>query len=137
MKLWCLALFALLNVPAYAAEDATPSMQDMTAKWVAAWNGGDATKLVVLYAPDAVWSSGVLGHVTGKADIEKAAAAQMKKTPQIEAHAIHAIRDGNVMWGYGDFAFTNGPSGHYGITYVNDGGTWHISMQLSNVTPRQ
>jgi hypothetical protein len=29
----------------------------------------------------------------------------------------------------------DGPSGHYGITLINDAGSWHIAMHISNVTP--
>jgi hypothetical protein len=31
--------------------------------------------------------------------------------------------------------FPDGPSGHYGITVVNDAGSWHIAMHISNLTP--
>ena len=37
--------------------------------------------------------------------------------------------------GYGEYIFPDGPSGHYGITLINDAGSWHIAMHISNVTP--
>jgi hypothetical protein len=76
-----------------------------------------------------------LGTVKGKAEIEKAFADQMKKTPKITVTPTAARQSGNVVWGYGDFTFPDGPSGHYGYTIINDSGTWQIAMHISNVTP--
>jgi hypothetical protein len=71
----------------------------------------------------------------GKAEIEQAVADQMKKTPKITVSPTAAHQNGNAVWGYGDFMFPDGPGGHYGITVVNDAGSWHITMHISNVTP--
>ena len=71
----------------------------------------------------------------GKAEIEKAVADQIKKNPKITVKPTAGHQSGNVIWVYGDFMFPNGPTGHYGITAVNDAGLWHIAMHISNVAP--
>ena len=88
-----------------------------------------------LYAEEAIFNSGVLGALKGKAEIEKAVAEQMKKTPTITVTPKEAHMRGDVLWGIGDFAFTNGPSGHYGFTMVKDPTGWRIVLHVSNVTP--
>ncbi len=45
---------------------------------------------------------------------EAALIGQMKKTPEITVSPMAAYQNGNVVWGYGDFMFPDGPSGHYG-----------------------
>jgi ketosteroid isomerase-like protein len=130
-----LALIAMLvTTPAYA-DDATTVIKDLGSKWQTAYNSGDAGKVADLYVPDAVFSSGVLGTLKGKPEIEKAIANQMTKTPTITVKPTAGHQNGDVVWGYGEFMFPNGPSGHYGITVVNDAGSWHIAMHISNVTP--
>ena len=124
----------VITSPAYADEGMTV-IQDLGSKWQTAYNSGQAGKVADLYVQDAVFSSGVLGSLKGKAEIEKAVADQMKKTPKINVTPIAGYQNGNVVWGYGDFTFPDGPSGHYGITVVNDAGSWHIAMHVSNVTP--
>jgi uncharacterized protein (TIGR02246 family) len=135
MKLRSLGLLAILvTSPAYA-DDAMTVLQDIGSKWQTAYNSGDAAKVADLYLQDAVFSSGVLGTLKGRAEIEKAVADQMKKTPKITVNPTAAHQNGNVVWGYGDFMFPDGPSGHYGVTLVNDAGSWHTAMHISNVTP--
>jgi uncharacterized protein (TIGR02246 family) len=124
----------LIASPAYADEAMTVA-QDIASKWQAAYNNGDAGKIADLYVQDAVFSSGVLGVLKGKSEIEKALADQMKKTPKITLNLLDAHQKGNVVWYYLDFMFPNGPSGHAGVTAVNDAGLWHIAMHVSNATP--
>jgi hypothetical protein len=136
MKLRSLGLVIgiLITSPAYG-DEATTVVQDLGSKWQNAYNSGDATKIADLYLPDAILSSGVLGTLKGKAEIEKAVADQIKKNPKITVKPTAGYQSGNVIWGYGDFMFPNGPSGHYGITAVNGANSWHIAMHISNVTP--
>ena len=129
-----LAVALLIASPAYADEAMTVA-QDIASKWQAAYNNGDAGKIADLYVQDAVFSSGVLGVLKGKSEIEKALADQMKKTPKITLNLSDAHQNGNVVWYYLDFMFPNGPSGHAGVTAVNDAGSWHIAMHVSNATP--
>lgn len=109
--------------------------QGIASKWQAAHNNGDTGKIADLYVQNAVFSSGVLGVLKGKSEIEKALADQMKRTPKITLNLLDAHQNGNVVWYYLDFMFPNGPSGHAGVTLVNDGGSWQIAMHVSNVTP--
>jgi ketosteroid isomerase-like protein len=121
--------------PAYAANEGLMVLQEFGTKWQTSYNSGDAAKIADLYVPDAVFSSGVLGTLHGKAEIEKAVANQMKATPKITITPIEAHQQGTVVWGNGDFTFESGPSGHYGLTIVSENGTSHIAMHFSNVTP--
>ena len=123
-----------ITSPAYADEAMTVA-QDIVSKWQTAWNIGNAGQIADLYVQDAVFSSGVLGVLKGKSEIEKALADQMKKTPKITLNLLDAHQNGNVVWYYLDFMFPNGPSGHAGVTAVNDAGSWHIAMHVSNVPP--
>jgi hypothetical protein len=100
-----------------------------------AWNSGDAKGLANLYVPDAIFGSGVLGTLKGRAEIETAVADQIKKSPKITITPIAAHQNGNVIYAYWEFMFPEGLSGHGGIVDVNDGGTWHIAMHVSNVSP--
>jgi ketosteroid isomerase-like protein len=137
MKLHQLLVMTLLLVsPAYA-NDAMTVLQDLGTKWQTAYNSGDAGKVADLYFADAVFSSGVLGTLKGKPEIEKAVANQMKQTPKITVTPMQAWQSGNVVFGFGDFAFADGPSGHYGITVLNNAGLWHIAMHVSNATPKK
>jgi uncharacterized protein (TIGR02246 family) len=129
-----LAVALLIASPAYA-DDAMTVAQDIASKWQAAYNNGDAGKIADLYVQDAVFSSGVLGVLKGKSEIEKALADQMKKAPKITLNLLDAHQNGNVVWYYLDFMFPNGPSGHAGVTAVNVAGSWHIAMHVSNVPP--
>jgi len=134
MRHTLLAAVLLIASPAYA-DDAMTVAQNIASKWQAAYNNGDAGKIADLYVQDAVFSSGVLGVLKGKSEIEKALADQMKKTPKITLNLLDAHQNGNVVWYYLDFMFPNGPSGHAGVTAVNDAGSWHIAMHVSNATP--
>ena len=134
MRHMLLAAALLIATPAYA-DDAMTVAEDIVSKWQAAYNDGDAGKIADLYVQDAVFSSGVLGVLKGKSEIEAALADQIKKAPKIRLNLLDAHQNGNVVWDYLDFMFPNGPSGHAGVTAVNNAGSWHIVMHVSNVTP--
>src|SRR5690349_20710913 len=65
------------------AEDASTPIGNIGKQWEATYNSGDAAKLAALYAEDATFSSGVLGVLHGRAEIEKAVANIMKTMPKI------------------------------------------------------
>jgi uncharacterized protein (TIGR02246 family) len=134
MRHTLLAAVLLIASPAYA-DDAMTVAQNIASKWQAAYNNGDAGKIADLYVQDAVFSSGVLGVLKGRSEIEKALADQMKRAPKITLNLLDAHQNGNVVWYYLDFVFPNGPSGHAGVTAVTDAGLWHIAMHVSNVAP--
>jgi ketosteroid isomerase-like protein len=102
------------NGPDPDNHEAMTVVQDIGLKWQTAYNSGEAGKVADLYDQEAVFSSGVLGTLKGKPEIEKAVADQMKKTPKITVNPTAAHQNGDVVWGYGDFMFPDGPSGHYG-----------------------
>jgi uncharacterized protein (TIGR02246 family) len=113
----------LITSPVYA-DEAMTVLQDLGSKWQTAYNNGEPAKFADLYTEDAFFSSGVLGTLKGKPQIEKAIADQIKKTPKITVHPIAAQQSGNVVWGHGEFVFDDGPSGNYGI-----------AMHVSNTSP--
>jgi len=121
MKLRVLGLVAMLITSSAYADEAMTVVQDIGSKWQTAYNSGDAGKIADLYVQDAVFNSGVLGSLKGRAEIEKALADQMKKNPKITVKPMAAYQNGNVVWGYGEFMFPDGPSGHFGVVDVNDG----------------
>jgi uncharacterized protein (TIGR02246 family) len=110
--------------------------QDIASKWQTAYNNGDATKIADLYTQDAVWVRPTEID-KGKAEIEKAAASLMKQSPnnKLTVNVLGAHQNGNFAWYYVDYMIANGPSGHAGVTLVNDGGSWHIAMHTTNITP--
>lgn len=124
----------VIALPAYA-DEAMTVVQDLASKWQNAWNNGDAKGVADLYVPDAIFGSGVLGTLKGRAEIEKAVADQIKKSPKITITPIAAYKNGNVIYAYWEFMLPEGPSGHGGTVEINDGGTWHIAMHVSNVSP--
>ena len=124
----------VIALPAYA-DEAMTVVRDIATKWQAAWNSGDAKAIADLYVPDAIFGSGILGTLKGRAEIEKAVADQIKKSPKITITPIAAYQNGKVIYAYWEFMFPEGPSGHGGIVDVNDGGTWHIAMHVANVSP--
>jgi hypothetical protein len=130
-------LLLVLANSTYAADGGLAIVQDFATKWQDGYNSGDATKVFDLYATDAVLSSGILGTIKGKPEIERVVAAQIKKNPTIKVAAVEGHQVGSFAWGYGDFTFPNGSSGHFGYTLVSDGGTWHIVQHVSNVMPKK
>ena len=86
----------LVASPVYA-DEALTVIHDIGAKWQTAWNNGDAGKTAGVYLPDAVFSSGVLGRLKGRAEIEKAVTDQMKQTPKLTINPGAARQNGNVI----------------------------------------
>ena len=129
------AMLAALTSPAQAADEGVMALRDFVATWQAAYNEGAPGRIADLYAQDAVFSSGVLGTLRGKSEIGRVVANQMKQTPRIAASLTDAHQNGDVAWGYGDFTFAHGPSGHYGIVAVKESGSWRIAMHISNAVP--
>ena len=80
MKLRSLILMAVAITPPAYADEAMTVAQEIVSNWQTAYNSGNAGKIADLYVQDAVFSSGVLGVLKGKSEIEKALADQMKKT---------------------------------------------------------
>ena len=58
-----------------------------------------------------------------------------KEKPKLTVDVAGAYQNGNVVLYYSNYMFPNGPTGHSGVTIVNDAGSWHIAMHTTNVTP--
>jgi ketosteroid isomerase-like protein len=127
-------IFALIAAPAWA-DDAITIAKDIGTKWVTAYNNGDAAKVAALYAPNAVWVRPTEVD-KGREEIEKAVANLMKQFPKLNVEVAGAGESGSAAWFHSNFAFQNGPSGHSGLTFINDGGTWHIVMHVTSITPK-
>ena len=139
MKRRALASIALLACTAGMASAADKPMavvRDLAARWTAAYNNGDAAKVAELYAIDATFLSGVLGALKGRQDIEAAISRSVKQLPRITFIAREAHQDGDVLWGYWDYTFADGPSGYGAITAVREAGVWRIAQHVSNVKPK-
>jgi uncharacterized protein (TIGR02246 family) len=135
MKLRSLGLLAMLvTSPAYADEAMTVA-QDLASKWQIAYNNGDAAKVADLYLQDAIWVRPTEID-KGKAEIEKAVANLIKQFPKLTVNVAGAGQHGNVVWYYSNYMLApNGPTGHAGVTLVNDGGSWRYLIHTTNITP--
>jgi hypothetical protein len=110
-------------------------LQDMATKWTTAYNSGEAGKIADLYVQDAIFSSGVLGTLKGKAEIEKALVDQMKSHPSSPSPQRQPTRTG---MSFGAMVNSRSPMDRAGIsgnTLINNAGSWHIAMHISNVNP--
>jgi uncharacterized protein (TIGR02246 family) len=94
MRKTLLAAALLIALPRPTRTKAMTVVQDLASKWQNAYNSGDAKKIADLYVPDAVFSSGVLGMLKGRPEIETALADQMKKTPKITITPAAAHQNG-------------------------------------------
>ena len=92
----------VIALPAYA-DEAMTVVRDIATKWQAAWNSGDAKAIADLYVPDAIFGSGILGTLKGRAEIEKAVADQIKKSPKITITPIAAYQNGKVIYAYWEY----------------------------------
>ncbi len=129
-----MVIIVAITSPAYA-DEAMSVAQSLASKWQNAYNSGDAGKVADLYTQDAVWSRPA-GIVKGKSEIEKTLTDAMKRDwGKLTLTPAAAHQNGNVIWVYGDWSFANGPSGHYGIVDVSEGGFWHIAMDVTNMMP--
>ena len=84
-----LIAFAAITSPAYADEAMTVA-KNIVSKWETAYNSGNAGDIANLYVQDAVFSSGVLGVLKGKSEIEKALAEHGDKVDASQKTAIEA-----------------------------------------------
>ena len=130
--LLAISIIAVIS-PAYAADEGMTVVQALALKWTAAFNSGNAKAIADLYSSDAVFLSGVLGVLKGKTEIENALAKMLKQSPKITFTAREGHENGNVVWGYWDYAVQDGPAGYGGITAVKETDGWHITQHISNV----
>jgi ketosteroid isomerase-like protein len=137
-----------LVVPAVAADT---SDQDFM-KWLqspangygAAIDAHDAAKLMLFYTDDAIrvapW-----GIVSGRTEIEKGFAAEMKKNNprdfKVTFDHVHVL-PGDNAWAAGSWSLTISPGkqeqhvkGFWSDVYEHDGDVWKIRVESFNMTP--
>ena len=139
-----LALVVLIvSASTACAQDAKKTADDFGAKWVAAYDAGDAKALAGLFTPNGVFNAPSGAVVKGREAIEKALAGRMKAGWTKETVTTNdAGAAGNAIWAAGDYAlFGSGEvagkqtGGHFGWVIVRDGDAWHVAMLTANVTP--
>ena len=125
------------------AQDAKKTADDFAAKWVAAYNAGDAAALAGMFTPNGVFNAPSGAVVKGREAIEKALAGRMKAGWTKETVTTNdAGAAGNAVWAAGDYAlFGSGEvagkqtGGRFGWVIVRDGDAWHAAMLTANVSP--
>lgn len=142
MRLLLASLALIVSAAAAYAQDAKIAANDFAAKWVAAYNAGDAAGLAALFTPDGVFNapSGVV--VKGREAIEKALGGRMKAGWTTESvTTTDAGAAGNAVWASGDYALTGSgeaagktSGGHFGWVLVREGDAWRVAMLTANVS---
>jgi uncharacterized protein (TIGR02246 family) len=139
-----LALVVLIvSASPAGAQDAKKTANDFGAKWVAAYDAGDAKALAGLFTAEGVFNAPSGAVVKGREAIEKALAGRMKAGWTKETVTTNdAGAAGNAIWAAGDYAlFGSGEvagkqtGGHFGWVIVRDGDAWHVAMLTANVIP--
>jgi uncharacterized protein (TIGR02246 family) len=139
-----LALVVLIvSASPAGAQDAKKTADDFGAKWVAAYDAGDAKALAGLFTAEGVFNAPSGAVVKGREAIEKALAGRMKAGWTKETVTTNdAGAAGNAIWAAGDYAlFGSGEvagkqtGGHFGWVIVRDGDAWHVAMLTANVIP--
>jgi uncharacterized protein (TIGR02246 family) len=139
-----LTLFVLtISASAACAQDAKKTADDFAAKWVAAYDAGDAATLAGMFTQDGVFNAPSGAVVKGREAIEKALAGRMKAGWTRETVTTSdAGAAGNAVWAAGDYAlFGSGEvagkqtGGHFGWVIVRDGDAWRVTMLTANVSP--
>jgi uncharacterized protein (TIGR02246 family) len=139
-----LTLFVLIvSASTGYAQDAKKTADDFGAKWVAAYDAGDAAALAGMFTQDGVFNAPSGAVVKGREAIEKALAGRMKAGWTKETVTTNdAGAAGNAVWAAGDYALIASgevagkqTGGHFGWVIVRDGDVWHVTMLTANVTP--
>src|SRR6202049_1353275 len=137
-------LFVLIiSVSTACAQDAKKTADDFAAKWVAAYDAGDAAALAGLFTQDGVFNAPSGAVVKGREAIEKALAGRMKAGWTKETVTTNdAGAAGNAVWAGGGFALIGSgevagkqTGGHFGWVIVRDGDAWHVGRVLGHVLP--
>src|SRR5258705_11383975 len=101
-----LTLFVLIvSASTACAQDAKKTADDFAAKWVAAYDGGDAAALAGMFTQDGVFNAPSGAVVQGREEIEKALAGLMKADWTKETvTANDAGAAGKAVGAAGDYA---------------------------------
>ena len=125
------------------AQDAKKTADDFGAKWVAAYDAGDAAALAGMFTQDGVFNAPSGAVVKGREAIEKALAGRMKAGWTKETVTTNdAGAAGNAIWAAGDYALLGSgevagkqTGGRFGWVLVRDGDVWRVTMLTANVSP--
>jgi uncharacterized protein (TIGR02246 family) len=140
----CLTLFVLIvSASTACAQDAKKTADDFAAKWVAAYDAGDAAALAGMFTQDGVFNAPSGAVVKGREAIEKALAGRMKAGWTKETVTTNdAGAVGSAVWAAGDYALLGSgevagkqTGGRFGWVLVRDGEVWRVTMLTANVSP--
>lgn len=137
-----IAAITLTCGAANAADDAKKIAQDLTDKWVAAYNSGNAKGVAALYTKDALFSATATnGILKGPDAIAKYLEGGIKQGFKISVVIREARMEPNgAVTGAGEYTFTGSGetegkkiSGYYGTADVKSGKDWKIFLHFSNI----
>jgi uncharacterized protein (TIGR02246 family) len=142
LRFLVLLVMGLSSLSAYA-QDAKKTADDFAAKWVTAYDAGDAAALAALFTQDGVFNAPSGAVLKGRDAIEKALAGRIKAGWTKETvTTTDTGMAGSAVWAAGEYALVGSgevagkqSSGHFGWVLVRDGDAWHAAMLTANVTP--
>jgi uncharacterized protein (TIGR02246 family) len=124
------------------AQEASNAAQDLSQKWVTAYDAGDAAAVAKLFTPDGVFVPATGSVLKGREAIEKAIAGRMKAGWTKETvNVIDGGAVGNGAWAIADYALigsSQNEAGKSGQVLVHDSDGWHFALVIANFTgPKQ
>ena len=142
LRFLVLLVMGLSSLSAYA-QDAKKTADDFAAKWVTAYDAGDAAALAALFTQDGVFNAPSGAVLKGRDAIEKALAGRIKAGWTKETITTNdAAMAGSAIWAAGGYGLLGSgevagkqTGGHFGWVLVRDGDAWHAAMLTANVTP--
>jgi uncharacterized protein (TIGR02246 family) len=141
-RILVLLFVSMSSLSAYA-QDARKTADEFAAKWVKAYDAGDAASLAGLFTADGVFNAPSGAVVKGRNAIEKALAGRMKAGWTKETvTTTDAGAVGNAVWAAGEYGLTGSgevagkqSGGRFGWVLVHEGDVWRVVMLTANVTP--
>jgi len=136
-----LMIMALLALPASALAQADeyskPSLKDMTPKWQAAYNAGDAAALAALYTTDGVLHPPNSAPVDGREAIEAfwTVALESGGSTELTVKDMYSMGESAAevgMWVGTGADGSHADHGHYTLIYKNVDGRWQIASDMWN-----
>jgi uncharacterized protein (TIGR02246 family) len=136
-------LILATSFPASAGDMAMKVAEDWAAKWVSAYNAGDAQSIGAMFQDDGIFLPALTVQLKGREEIENALAARMrtgwtKETASInEAHAL-----GDIIWVTGEYMVSGSGKmsgrqfgGFFSEVLVKDGDNWRAVLLTANAPP--
>ena len=145
LRMFAVSLLVIASTLCTHAQDAMKTAEEIAAKWVAAYNAGDAAALAALFTKDGVFNAPSGAVLKGRDAIEKALAGRMKAGWTRETVTTSdAGAVGNGIWAAGEYGLIGSGEnagkqavGRFGWVFVRDGDAWHIVMLTANVGPQK